>query len=203
MILDYALVTSYLRSGLLPDDTSHVRMHEWQTGYSAEASVANERLKADAALMMEALHEQMAGIAKIQRDRARLTATTTACEKRISVTVNGDGILIGTRFADDIADLTFDQIAAAMTEAVQAAAQQVNARARALMEPLRERKSQLPRLSDLIEDAPDFAAMIPVPPPVSVAPPNSPERRYDDEQPGFADAEPHGGRRSMVSDHDD
>ncbi|MGY2060868.1 YbaB/EbfC family DNA-binding protein, partial [Nocardia gipuzkoensis] len=70
--------------------------------------MSNERLKADAAMMMEALSEQMSGIAEIQRNRARLTATVTACDKRISVTVNADGILIETKFADDIKDLSYE-----------------------------------------------------------------------------------------------
>ncbi|WP_405162027.1 YbaB/EbfC family nucleoid-associated protein [Nocardia sp. NBC_01499] len=165
--------------------------------------MVNERLKADAAMMMEALNEQMLGIAKIQRDRSRLTATATACDKRISVTVNADGILIDTRFADDIGDLSYQVIAAAMTEAVQAAARQVTEQTRLLMEPLRERKSRLPKLSALIEDAPDFGSVMPVAPPASVAPPNSPQRRYDDEDTGFGDAERFEGRRSMVSDRDD
>lgn len=163
----------------------------------------NERLRADAAMMMEALSEQMQGIAKIQRDRSRLTATVTACDRRISVTVNADGILIETRFADDIGDLSFDEIAAAMTEAVQGAYRKVSERGRELMEPLRERKSRLPSLSDLIEGMPPLESTIPVAPPVSVAPPNSPERRYDDEDTGFGDAERLGSRRSMVSGLDE
>ncbi|MEU7140939.1 YbaB/EbfC family nucleoid-associated protein [Nocardia sp. NPDC046473] len=158
----------------------------------------NEWLRADAAMMMEAMSEQMQGIAKIQRDRARLTATVTACDKRISVTVNADGILIETRFADDIGDLTHAEIAAAMTEAVQAAAKKVSEQGRQLMEPLRERKSRLPRLSDLLEDIPDIRSVIPVAPPVSTAPPNSPERRYDDD----SDTEPK-ARRSLVNDLED
>ncbi|MFI7000534.1 YbaB/EbfC family nucleoid-associated protein [Nocardia sp. NPDC050175] len=164
--------------------------------------MVNERLQADAAMMMEALSEQMLGIAKIQRDRARLTATVTACDKRISVTVNADGILIETRFADDVSDLSYDEIAAAITEAVQAAAAQVGERGRRLMAPLRARKDRLPHLTELLEDMPDFRSVIPVPPPVSIAPPNSPERRYDDEDAGSGDAEPY-GRRSMVRDHDE
>ncbi|MFD6161924.1 YbaB/EbfC family nucleoid-associated protein [Nocardia sp. NPDC060256] len=163
--------------------------------------MVNERLQADAAMMLEALSEQMRGLSKIQRDRARLTATVTACEKRISVTVNADGILIETRFADDIGDLTYADIAAAMTEAVQGAARKVNEQGRLLMEPLRERKDRLPHLSDLVEDMPDVRSMIPVPPPVSTAPPNSPERRYDDD-PGFGDAEPL-RRRSMINGLDE
>ncbi|MFB8277354.1 YbaB/EbfC family nucleoid-associated protein [Nocardia colli] len=165
--------------------------------------MANERLKADAAMMLEALHEQMLGIAKIQRDRSRLTATATACDKRITVTVNADGILIDTKFADDIGDLTHTEIAEAMTEVVQEAARRVTQQAGLLMEPLRERKSQLPKLSDLIEDAPDLGSAMPVAPPASFAPPNSPERRYDDEDTRFGDAHRFGGRRSMVSGNDD
>ncbi|MFI6042539.1 hypothetical protein ACIA8C_12945 [Nocardia sp. NPDC051321] len=44
--------------------------------------MVNERLQADAAMMMEALSEQINGLSKIQRDRSRLTATVTACQKR-------------------------------------------------------------------------------------------------------------------------
>ncbi|WP_433193046.1 YbaB/EbfC family nucleoid-associated protein [Nocardia sp. CA-107356] len=164
--------------------------------------MANEWLRADAAMMMEALSEQMQGIAKIQRDRSRLIASATACEKRITVTVNADGILIETRFADDIGELSYAEIAGAMTEAVQAAARKASEECRRLMEPLRERKSRLPRLSDLIEGAPDLGSAMPVAPPASVAPPNSPERRHDNEDTRFRDAEKL-GRRSMVSDLDE
>ncbi|MGF6885536.1 DNA-binding protein YbaB [Nocardia sp. GAS34] len=163
--------------------------------------MANEWLRADAEMMMEAFTEQMQGLAQIHRDRSRLTATATACDKRISVTVNADGILIETRFADDIGDLSYAEISAAMTQAVQGAARKVSERSRQLMEPLRERKARLPRLSDLVEGVPDLRSMIPVAPPVSTAPPNSPERRYDDEGPRFVDAEPL-ERRSVVSDLD-
>ncbi|MEU7140972.1 YbaB/EbfC family nucleoid-associated protein [Nocardia sp. NPDC046473] len=164
--------------------------------------MANERLQADAAMMMEALQEQMLGLAKIHRDRFSLTATATACDERISVTVNANGVLIDTEFADDIDELTYAEIATAMTEAVQAAAREVNEQARQLLAPLREHKSQLPRLSDLIEGAPDLGSVLPVVPPASVAPPNAPERRYEDEVTGVGDARRSEGRRSMVSDHD-
>lgn len=138
--------------------------------------MSNERLMADAAMLMEAFKGQMSGLAEIQRDRSQLTATVTACEKRISVTVNGDGILIATKFADDIRDLSYEEIAAAMTEAVQAAAKKVQEASRELMEPLLEQKARLPRLSDIIEGVPDFGEMMPVAPPASLAPPDSPER---------------------------
>jgi len=142
--------------------------------------MSNEHLMADAAMMMEAFNEQMSGIAKIQRDRARLTATVTACDKRITVTVNADGILIATKFADDIKDLPYEDIAAAMTEAVQAAAQKVQKQTQELMDPLRAEKARLPKLSDMLEGAPDLGEMMPTAPPASTAPPGAPEREQED-----------------------
>ncbi|GAA5063155.1 YbaB/EbfC family nucleoid-associated protein [Nocardia callitridis] len=166
--------------------------------------MSNERLQADAAMMMEALSEQMSGIAEIQRGRARLTATVTACDKRISVTVNADGILIATKFADDIKDLTYEEIATAMTQSVQAAAKKVQKLSRELMEPLRERKARLPRLSEMLDGAPDLGEMMPTVPPVSTSAPDSPERKRGEEevpQMVYGDVEDL-SPRSIISDTD-
>lgn len=127
--------------------------------------MVNERLHADMMTMLDGLNEQMRGIAEIQLKRSKLTATATACDERIQVTVNADGLLIQTVFGDDIADLSYDEIAEGMTEAVQKAASEAEARGQALMAPLRERKSKLPKLSDIIEGAPDLGSRMPVAPP--------------------------------------
>ncbi len=154
--------------------------------------MVNERLHADMMTMLDGLNEQMRGIAEIQLKRSKLTATATACEERIIVTVNADGLLIRTEFADDIADLTYDEIAEGMTEAVQKAAGEADARGRELMAPLRERKSKLPKLSDIIEGAPDLGSRIPVAPP---APKNI--REFDAQATGSVDGSV---TRSLVSD---
>jgi DNA-binding protein YbaB len=164
--------------------------------------MSNERLQADAAMMMEELAGQMSYIAEIQRNRARLTATVTACDKRISVTVNADGILIATKFADDVRDLTYEEIAAAMTQAVQAAAAKVQKTTQELMAPLRERKTRLPRLSEMLDGAPDLGDMMPVIERASTAAPDAAERRYDQESTmvygDVEDVRP----RSIISDTD-
>jgi DNA-binding protein YbaB len=163
-----------------------------------------ERLRQDAALMMDALSEQMSGIAKIQRDRARITATVTARDKRISVTVNADGILIETKFAEDVKDLSYDEIAAAMTKAVQEAAKKAGAMSNELMDPLRDKKMRLPRLSEMLEGAPDLGAMMPLTPPVSTAPPGAAERLRDIDEPvaEYGDVEAFPQTRSLISDTD-
>lgn len=155
--------------------------------------MVNERLRADMMTMLDGLGEQMRGIAEVQLKRSKLTATGTACEERITVTVNADGLLIHTIFADDIAELTYEEIAEGMTEAVQKAATEVGSLSEKLLAPLRERKAALPKLSDLIDGAPDLGSRMPVEPPVPKG-----MREYD--------ATPVGSdgsvSRSMVSDND-
>lgn len=151
----------------------------------------NERLQEDAATLLDGLDQQLRGLAEFQRQRARLTASVTACDKRIRVTVNADGLLIHTEFADDVSDLTYDEIAAAMTSAVQAAAAQVQQRSQELMEPLRVRRARLPKLSEIIEGAPDPGAALPPAPPAPKSPPG---------RPGGNTADNAG--RSMIADQD-
>jgi DNA-binding protein YbaB len=159
--------------------------------------MVNERLQEDMATMLAGLSHQMRGIADVQKKRALLTATATACERRIEVTVNADGLLIATKFADDIHDLTMDEIAENITAAVQEAARKVNEQARTLMNPLMEHRDSLPKLSEMIEGAPDLGGLIPQPPPTPTVSPDSPEwpgNKPDD--PGDS------GPRSVVADRD-
>ncbi|NKY28632.1 YbaB/EbfC family nucleoid-associated protein [Nocardia gamkensis] len=157
--------------------------------------MVNERLRADMATMLEGLGEQFRGIAELQKRRALLTATVTACDKRIEVTVNADGVLIATRFADDVLDLGLDEIAENITAAVQAAAAEVAARGRELMTPLLERKNALPKLSEIVEGAPDLGSLMPAAPDPPLTPPDPARWPVDDS------GAP--GPRSVVADNDD
>ncbi|MEU1523337.1 YbaB/EbfC family nucleoid-associated protein [Nocardia rhamnosiphila] len=159
--------------------------------------MVNERLQEDMATMLSGLSHQMRSIAEVQKKRSLLTATVLAEEKRIEVTVNADGLLIDTKFADDILDLTPDEIAAAITKAVQDAAAQVQLRARELMEPLLAHRDSLPKLSEMIEGAPDLAGLIPQPLETPTVSPDSPD------WPGNKPEEPDDpGPASVVADRD-
>ena len=68
--------------------------------------MVNERLRADMAAMVEGLQDQLHGIAELQQQRSLLTATATACAKRIEATVNADGILVDLHFDEELADLS-------------------------------------------------------------------------------------------------
>lgn len=159
--------------------------------------MANERLQEDMATMLAGLTHQMRGIAEVQKKRALLTATVTACEKRIEVTVNADGLLIETKFAQDILDLTMDEIAANITLAVQEAASKVQIRARELMNPLLQHRDSLPKLSEMLEGAPDLGGLLPQAPPTPTVSPSSPE--WPGNKP---DGDDESGPRSVVADLD-
>lgn len=159
--------------------------------------MVNERLQEDMATMLGGLSHQMRGIAEVQKQRSLLTATVLAEEKRIEVTVNADGVLIDTKFADDVLDLTMDEIAAAITKAVQDAAAQVQQKARELMNPLLEHRNSMPKLSEMIEGAPDLGGLIPQPPPAPTVSPDAPD------WPGNRPDDPDdSGPRSVVADRE-
>lgn len=159
--------------------------------------MVNRRLQEDMAIMLDGLSEQMRGIAEVQRKRAQLTATVTACEKRIEVTVNADGLLIETKFADDILDLEMDEIALNITAAVQAAAAEVAQKAADLVKPLREHRDSLPPLSEIVDGLPTLGGLIPSAPPAPTVPPSSPDWPANQEDESDSSA-----RQSIVADRD-
>ncbi|MFI1465323.1 YbaB/EbfC family nucleoid-associated protein [Nocardia carnea] len=159
--------------------------------------MVNDRLQEDMATMLSGLSHQMRSIAEVQKKRSLLTATVLAEEKRIEVTVNADGLLIDTKFADDILDLTMDEIAAALTRAVQEAAAEVQKKARALMDPLLEHRESLPKLSEMVDGAPDMSDVIPQPPAAPTMSPDSPD--WPGSKPDDPDDEL---PRSLVADRD-
>ncbi|MGF6885776.1 DNA-binding protein YbaB [Nocardia sp. GAS34] len=149
--------------------------------------MGNERLAADMATMLDGLQDQLQGIAELQRQRSLLSATASVGDKRVEVTVNADGMVVQTRFSDDIADLSYDEIAEYVTAAAQAATEGVLRRSRELMAPLLERRSRLPKLSEIIEGAPDLADLLPDAPSAPTEPPQEWPEEDQARRPRIAD----------------
>ncbi|MQY24981.1 YbaB/EbfC family nucleoid-associated protein [Nocardia aurantia] len=80
--------------------------------------------------------EQAAEIGRLQDERTRLMGTGTAERRRVTVTVNADGIVIDIKFSSDIGDLEYDEIAAAITEASRHAVADVARQTTALFAPI-------------------------------------------------------------------
>lgn len=138
--------------------------------------MANEAEKARLAELKDLVQGSFASIARAQRDRSQLTATAHAGGRRVTITVNADGVVIKTEFSDDIDDLTYSEIAAAVTAATQDAAGQVQRQAEQIMSALQQEQARIPTLSEFFPLMPDIQSMIPTPPQVSTTPPGSPDR---------------------------
>lgn len=142
--------------------------------------MTNEYAKAELASVLEEVQQQFRSIAQIQQARVELTASATV-RKRVTVTVNADGTIIETKFGPGIEELSFSDIAKAVTEAAQQASTELSRKTKELMAPLEERRARLPKISDLVEGMPDFSAQRPVAPPVPLAPPDAREQRAEDD----------------------
>ncbi|WP_327143743.1 YbaB/EbfC family nucleoid-associated protein [Nocardia sp. NBC_01327] len=153
--------------------------------------MANEAEKSRLAGLVDMVQSGFASVARAQQERSRLTATAPAGGRRVTITVNADGVVIKTEFTDDIDDLTYSEIASAVTSATQAAADLVRQKSQQIMAALQQEQSKVPTLSELFPAMPDIQAMIPTPPSVSTAPPGSPDREAPDTEsaPQFTDVE--------------
>ncbi|MBA0047870.1 YbaB/EbfC family nucleoid-associated protein [Mycobacteroides sp. LB1] len=150
--------------------------------------MVNERPGVDFTEIMAVAQEQLADIAVVQRQQAALTATAAVADGMVQVSVNARGVVVETKIDPEYLDeYDFEELGQDITYAAQLAAQDVNRRAAALMEPLLDRRAELPPLSEILHGAPDlhdFESRIPS---VSTAPPDSPERLSLEREPTFPD----------------
>ncbi|NKY58348.1 YbaB/EbfC family nucleoid-associated protein [Nocardia flavorosea] len=108
------------------------------------------------AAAMESYHRQMQAIEEFRRRRARLTASGSAQGNTVTVTVNADNLVVETRFADNIGELGYDDIAAAVTEAATAASAAMAVKTEEITRALIAERRNAPELSDLFADLPVF-----------------------------------------------
>jgi hypothetical protein len=152
---------------------------------SVPAGHDNPRLTLSA--LVGEVERQMAVLAELQQRRAQLVAAAQAAEGRVTVTVNADGVTIDTRFSAYVDELTYDDIAVAVTEATQAAIARVKQKADDLVQPFLGMRERLPTLSDIVAGMPDLRAHIPMPPRASLTPPG--DQHLSDVPAELSDAE--------------
>lgn len=168
--------------------------------------MTNERAKSDLADILDGVQEQMRLVAQLQQERAELTASASVRGKKVTVTVNADNQVIETKFGANIDELTYSEIAKAVTEAAQQASAEMARKTSRLLAPLQDQRARMPKLSDLVEGMPEVKAPDPIL--ASTAPPNSKQRqRASDDSPAedgsmrFSDTEHlDSGRGGSVTD---
>ncbi|WP_330252265.1 YbaB/EbfC family nucleoid-associated protein [Nocardia sp. NBC_00565] len=143
--------------------------------------------------LMETMRAGVESIARAQEKQALLTATGYAAGKRVAVIVNANNVVIQTRFTDDVSDLSYAELAAAITAAGQDAAAQILRHTRAMIEDLHAQTARLPKLSEFVPGLPDVREVLPARPEVSTAPPSArPSAAAEDADPPmvFTDVTP-------------
>ncbi|MFC9995480.1 YbaB/EbfC family nucleoid-associated protein [Nocardia sp. NPDC127526] len=134
--------------------------------------MTNEVMKTQLDDLLDFADKQMASARRLQRQRLLLTATASAADKRVTVTVNADNTIVETRLAEDIDELTPAEIARAVTAAAQDAAAEIARRTAELMAD----RPRPPDLREYVDGAPDLGKFFLRPERASIAPPGSPER---------------------------
>ncbi|WP_169816150.1 YbaB/EbfC family nucleoid-associated protein [Nocardia miyunensis] len=85
---------------------------------------------------LEQFRSDLSEITRLQQERTLLTGAGTAERRRVTVTVNADGIAIDIKFSSDISDLDYDEISAAITQASLQAVTDVAKQTNALFAPI-------------------------------------------------------------------
>jgi len=115
----------------------------------------DERTRDRVTTVLERLKTQMATMAESQQEWMKLTASASAGNSRVTVLVNANGVIIETKFANDIGDLDYPEIAAAVTQAHQKAVVEVTRKAGELLEPFRAQVMSDAEVEELMPGLPD------------------------------------------------
>jgi DNA-binding protein YbaB len=122
----------------------------------------NEARRHQLTEVLALVQEQMADIAAAQRKQAEVTATATAADGLVEVTVNAHGHLLKTIIDETYLDeFEFEELSDHITEAAQAAVRTAASRVSELMAPIAARRQALPPLSEMVDGAPDLRDITP------------------------------------------
>jgi DNA-binding protein YbaB len=123
--------------------------------------VSNDAIRHDFEDLLAQARQQMSSLARMQAAAAALTATATAAEGTVEVTVDAGGVVTRTSIDESYCrDFLFADLGAYVTEAARRAAGDVTGRAARLRGSMAEQRRQLPALSDVVDGAPDLRALI-------------------------------------------
>ncbi|MGC4994620.1 YbaB/EbfC family nucleoid-associated protein [Nocardia salmonicida] len=122
----------------------------------------NDRLRIDAAQVLDDVHQLISGFAAARQQHQALTASASAEGGRITVVADASGAVMEVIFDDFVDDLSYQRIARGTLQAAQRAATAVKGKAEAILTPLQAMQARLPKLSDLFDWMPRED---PIPPP--------------------------------------
>jgi DNA-binding protein YbaB len=121
----------------------------------------NDSMRHDVREVMALAREQMRAIADAQQRRTALSATGTAADKLVAVTVNAHGMVTSVVIEESyLQEFEFTELGAHITTAAQAAAQEVEQRGTAIFAPLMQRRQELSALSGRVANLPELSELM-------------------------------------------
>jgi DNA-binding protein YbaB len=102
--------------------------------------------------MIDGFAEHLERVKQAQQQRVQLVVEAHAAGERVTVQVNADGALVDLRFAEDIDELDYAEIATAVLMAAREAAAMAAERVRKLLAPLQARPAAVPTIAEFQHD---------------------------------------------------
>ena len=110
---------------------------------------------------LELVQEHLADLAIVERKRAALSATASAADGTVVVTVDVRGVVSKTEVDElYLDDYELADLGDFVTAAAQEAAGDVGRQSAELLAPLAERRARFPSLSDIVQGAPDLRDLV-------------------------------------------
>jgi DNA-binding protein YbaB len=123
--------------------------------------VSNDDASQDFTHVLALVQEQMQGLSVMQERRAALTATVTAADGTVEITVDAQRTVTKTVVDETYLDeFELSDLGGYITTAAQQAAQEIDRQSAALLAPLTQRRQEISSLSGLVADAPGFGDLI-------------------------------------------
>ncbi|MGF6889185.1 DNA-binding protein YbaB [Nocardia sp. GAS34] len=119
--------------------------------------------------LMPQLQEHLQALTEARQQRARLTASATSRDRRVTITVDANGVIASTRFADDIGELVPDELARMVTQVAQEAAKVVARRNQELVAALAAQHGGLSEMAQRVTELPTMGFEMSVPAPLFAA----------------------------------
>jgi DNA-binding protein YbaB len=122
----------------------------------------NDAARHDLTEALALVQEHMADLAIVEKKRAALSATATAADGTVVVTVDARGV-VSTAAVDEsyFDDYGLAELGHYVTAAARAAAGDVERQTAELLAPLADRRAQFPSLSEVVKGAPDIRDLVP------------------------------------------
>jgi DNA-binding protein YbaB len=123
--------------------------------------VSNDAARHELADALALVQEHLAELAIVEKKRDALSATATAADGTVTVTVDARGVVSDTAVDESYLDeYELADLGDFVTVAAQEAAGEVGRRSAELLAPLAERRARFPSLSDVVDGAPDIRDLV-------------------------------------------